>query len=74
MKMDERLTKLEKQVLEFRIVVAGGGAVHGGFGELTRSNVQSERISNLQRSVRDFSVVGDNMNIAGNFDDGFVIL
>lgn len=73
MTIPERLTKMEKHIREFSIVVTGPAQVEGGFGPLPPSTDDSQRIANLQRSIDQFTLVGNEVDVQGSFHDGFSI-
>ena len=74
MTIEERLTKLEYHIRNFNIVVVGDAIVFAEFGKLPKSSDTSERISNLEKSIADFSMVGDaTIEVSGTFDEGYSI-
>lgn len=70
---ETRVFRLEKQVRNFKVVVAGNGNIEGGFGELPPSGEMGDRISNLEQATEKFSMGGNNVQIAGSFDTGFIV-
>ncbi len=64
---------MEKMIREHQIIVAGDAEIQGGFGRLPRSEHLPTRIENIEKSIKNFSIRGNGLNVAGNFDDGFVI-
>lgn len=70
---ETRIARLERQVRNFKIIVAGDGNIQGGFGELKPSGDTGERIANLEQATRKFSLDGNNIQIAGSFDTGFIV-
>ncbi len=64
---------MEKMIREHQIVVAGDAQLIGGFGRLPRSDHLPTRIENIEKSIHDFSIRADGFNVAGNFDDGFIL-
>ncbi len=69
-KREKRVGKMEHAIRRFRIMSAGDGLLRGGFGKLPDHNVT---ISDLELSVDQFHLTGDNLNVSGNFDDGYAI-
>lgn len=65
-----RLENLERIVRKFKIVSVNG-AVHGGFGKLEPAEDLSTRLSNLESAVNQFGLTSGDVNIAGDFNDGF---
>ena len=71
-----RIENLERIVKRFRIAVAGDGKVLGGFGKLFKPPEEltlEQRLTNLENATNLFNLVGDNVDVAGNFDDGFSV-
>ncbi len=64
---------MEKMIREHQIVVAGDAQLIGGFGRLPRSDHLPTRIDNIEKSIKNFSIRVDGFNVAGNFDDGFIL-
>lgn len=67
------VSHMETMIREFRIVVAGDADVQGGFGHLPKSDHLPTRIENIERSINQFNLRGNGVDISGNFDDGFVM-
>lgn len=67
------LGHMEKMIREHQIVVSGDAQVIGGFGRLPRSDHPPTRIDNIEKSIKNFSIRFDGLNVGGNFDDGFII-
>lgn len=70
-----RLEALEQKVRQFELVTAGDGKVLGGFGKLPTDQDllhPVERLQNIKNATNNFSFVGENVSISGNFDDGYV--
>jgi len=69
-----RVENLERIVNRFKLVVAGSGNVSGGFGKLPKNQEQlpiQERIANITAARLKFNLVGQNVDVAGTFNDGF---
>ena len=64
---------MEKHIREHVIVLAGDGNIEGGFGHLPKSDDLHERMSNIERSISQFYLRANGVDVAGNFDDGFII-
>lgn len=64
---------MEKQIREFRIVVAGDADIQGGFGHLPKSDHLPTRVDNIERSINQFHLRANGLDVAGNFDDGFTL-
>ncbi len=73
MTVEERITRLENHVRNFKVVVAGGGDVLGGFGHLPLADTTQERLDNLEKATANFKLEGSGVPVSGNFDHGFVI-
>ncbi len=67
------LGHMEKMIREHQIVIAGDANIIGGFGRLPRSEHLPTRIENIEKSIKNFSIKSDGLNVAGNFDDGFIL-
>ncbi len=70
-----RIEKMEKAIRGFRIMSAGDGILRGGFGKLPK-NVNSspeERMASIELSMLQFHLTGDNLNVSGNFNDGYTV-
>lgn len=67
----KRLNRLETIVLKFNLTTIGG-AVQGGFGELKPAVNHEDRMTNLENAVDQFALQSRDVNVAGNFDDGFI--
>jgi len=69
----DRLVALERTIRNFRIVQAGRGTLTGGFPRLPRSDDFATRLSNAEKAVRSFWLLGgDGLTVSGNFKEGFV--
>ena len=69
-----RIDELERIVHRFKFVTAGDGKVLGGFGKLFKPSEGlslEQRLTNLENVTNAFNIAGENVGIAGNFDDGF---
>ncbi len=67
------LGHMEKMIRDHQIVVAGDAQIIGGFGRLPRSDHTPTRIENIEKSIKNFSIRADGLNVGGNFDDGFIL-
>lgn len=70
----DRLDNLERIVKRFKITVAGNGNVIGGFGKFFKPPEEltpQQRLDNIKRAVNLMNFEGNNVDVAGNFDDGF---
>lgn len=65
--------RMERMIREHQIVVAGDAQIIGGFGRLPRSEHLPTRMDNIEKSIKNFSIRFDGLNVGGNFDDGFII-
>lgn len=73
MTTEERLSRMERRIRTFSIVVTGRGFVEGGFGPLPHSTDTGQRIANVSRSIDQFRLVGSGADVTGSFDDGYKI-
>lgn len=73
MTQEERIERLEKHVLNFRIITAGDGSIEGGFGSLPRADNIGDRLSNLENAVAKFTLAGNNVQVSGSFDSGYIL-
>jgi len=64
---------MERMIRDFRIVVTGGADIEGGFGPLPKSSDMKARVSNLERSLNQFHLVGHGVDVSGNLDNGLVV-
>lgn len=69
---EERIARLEKHVRDFRIITAGGD-ISGGFGPLPLSDDNSARLNNLENAVARFTLAGNNVEVSGSFDAGYIL-
>ncbi len=67
------ISHMEKMIRDHQIVVAGDAEIIGGFGQLPKSDHLPTRIENIEKSIKNFSIRFDGLNVGGNFDDGFII-
>jgi hypothetical protein len=71
-----RIQNLERIINKFRIATSGDGTVLGTFGKLPKNQEQSpleQRLANIQQSRGSFGLIGENVDVAGNFKDGFTL-
>ncbi len=64
---------MEKMIREHRIAIAGDAQIIGGFGQLPISDHLPTRISNIENSIKNFTIRADGLNVAGSFDEGFIL-
>ncbi len=72
----DRIDTLERIINKFKIAVAGDGDVQGKFGSLPKNQSQlspHERLANLESVTNQFGLSGQNVDVAGTFDDGFTL-
>lgn len=68
-----RIEELETIIHRHKFAVSSG-AVLGGFGKLPKNQSElplEQRLSNIQAARAKYELVGENIDIAGSFDDGF---
>jgi hypothetical protein len=70
---EKRLAKLEKQAEDMRIVSSGPGTALGLPVFERKGSTVEERLANLEKWTKDFQLVGKDLDVAGSFEDGFVI-
>lgn len=70
---EERIAQLEKHVRNFKIITAGNGEISGGFGRLPPSEDIGERLANLEKAIAKFTLSGNNVQVSGSFDSGYVL-
>ena len=71
-----RIEELEQVVQRFKFITSGDGKVLGGFGKLFKPPEGlslEQRLANLENATNAFNVIGQNVNVDGNFDDGFIL-
>ncbi len=70
----ERVHRMEHAVRGFRIMSAGDGLLRGGFGKLpTGIDNLMQQMANLAKAMERFYLTGDNLNVSGNFNDGYAV-
>lgn len=70
---EERVSKLEKRVRNFNLVVNGVN-IEGGFGDLKPGASLEERLANLEKLHDNFRIVGGaNTTVEGSFRSGYAI-
>ncbi len=70
----ERADDLADTVRNFRIAHAGDGLLRGNFGNLIdQFKDLQHQMENLQRSVDQFTLEGDGLNVSGSFDKGYTV-
>jgi 3-oxoacyl-[acyl-carrier-protein] synthase III len=70
----DRVKNMEKAVNGFRIMSAGDGLLRGGFPKIPNvAEDMLERMKNLSNAMDKFNLTGDNLNVSGNFNDGFTV-
>ncbi len=67
------VTLMEKSIRDFKIVTDGTFEIMGGFGRLPVSETMEERVTNIERSINQFSLEGAGVGIGGTFDNGYVV-
>jgi hypothetical protein len=70
-----RIEELETIIRRSKWVVSGDGNILGGFGKLppTKGLSLKERLANIKNAADSYSLTGENVDPAGNFDDGFIL-
>lgn len=73
--VDYRIYNLARTVKRFRIA-SSGADVLGGFGKLPDNFDQlppEQQLTHLTEATNKFELLGNNVAIAGSFDDGFTL-
>lgn len=72
---EERLSKLESTIRNFRLVTNGTDQIQGGFAKLPdKSSDIFQRLSNVEKSFKDFKISGGNgVNVEGSIHKGFCV-
>jgi hypothetical protein len=68
-----RIEELETIIRRHKFAVSGG-AVLGGFGKLPKNQSElplEQRLANIKAARAKYELVGENISIAGSFEDGF---
>lgn len=73
MSNDERIARLWNQARNFRIVTAGDGNVSGGFDTFPNLSDRGEQLDYLEKAVSKFTLSGQNVQVAGSFDAGYIL-
>ncbi len=70
----QRADDLEDTIRNFRIAHAGDGLLRGNFGWLPDNFKDlKDQIANMQRSIDQFQLEGDDLNVSGSFDKGYTV-
>jgi hypothetical protein len=70
----DRVNNMEKAINGFRIMSAGDGLLRGGFPKIPNvAEDMLDRMKNLSNAMDKFNLTGDNLNVSGNFNDGYTV-
>ncbi len=67
------VTLIEKSIREFKIVTDGTFQIMGGFGRLPVSEKMEDRVTNIERSINQFTIEGAGVRVDGTLDTGYSV-
>lgn len=71
---EERISKLEQAVQNFKLITAGIDQLDGGFPKLENRASLEERLAHLEELHQNFKIRGgDNCNAEGSLESGYCV-